>query len=93
MTWTVDGSIAINDRIDTRHMSVTPAELQIAAASLSTPVTTAFEMPGVAATTSVSDEGTSFRDGAEGGRVALSIIGPLDLQLNIDIKASQIMDW
>jgi len=72
MTCIVDGSLAIDDSFDTRHSSVKPAELQIAAASLSAPPTVLFEMPGVATTTSTSVETAAARDGTEGGRLAFS---------------------
>ena len=95
MTCTVDGSFAPDGPFDTRHPNVKPATLQIAVASFNAPVTIAFEMAGVAETTSVTDGGTSPRDHADGGCLAfsraLSTIDLPELQPNIEIKAIQIM--
>jgi hypothetical protein len=95
MTCTVEGSLAPDGPFETRHPRVKPATLQIAVASFNAPVTIVFETAGVAETTSVTDGGTSPRDRADGGCLAfsraLSTIHLPELQLNIEIKAIQIM--
>jgi hypothetical protein len=97
MTRTVDGSIAVSERFETRHWSVRPAACQIAVASLSVPVTISLEMPGAATITRANDEGAFTGDGADGGRFAplavSAVVGPLDPQASTEINASQTMDW